>query len=83
MLRLPAICHIGECRAVVRPGRIPHARNLLPLRRVDCGKMGVALGPDVNFGDLKAIGNVHPLRIDFGAPDHGGSRRVQGWLRDV
>ena len=58
----PTISHIGEVRAVVRTGRIPHPGNLFPLGRINCGEIRVALGPGVHFGNFQAIGNVHPLR---------------------
>src|SRR3984893_17518141 len=71
MLLLPAICHIGKWRAVVGPGRILDARQLLPFRRVDRGEIRIAFGPGVNFGDFKAVGDVTPLRVDLRTADHG------------
>ena len=70
----PAICHIGEVRAVVLAGGIAQARHLLPVGRIDCGKRRVALGPGMNFGDFETVGDTHPLLVDFGAADHGNVR---------
>src|SRR5881392_584721 len=57
----PAICHIGEVGAVVGAGRIAHARHLFPVSRINCGKIRLALGPGVNFGDFETVGNIHAL----------------------
>lgn len=70
MLRSPHIRHIGEVGAVIGSGRMPDARGLLPFGRVYGRKTGVALGPRMDFGQLQAIGNIHPLLINFSAADH-------------
>src|SRR5580704_1145385 len=66
-----AVCDIGKAGAVVRTGRIPHPRDLLPARRIKGCEMRVALGADMNFGDFQTIGARHPPGVDFRAADHG------------
>ena len=46
-------------------------RDLLPDSRIDRGETGIAVGAGVDFGQFQAVGDIHPLRVDFGAADHG------------
>ena len=65
----PYISHIGKVDAVIRTGRIPRARDLLPVGRIDRGKISVALGAAMHFGYFEAIGIIDPLHINFSAAD--------------
>ena len=67
----PTICHIGEIGAVVRTGRIPHARHLFPRGLIDGREARVAVGPGMHFGNFQAAGQGHPLRIDLRAANYG------------
>src|SRR5437868_12266314 len=41
-----------------------------PSGRIDRGKPRLALGTGVHLGDIKPIGRLHPLRIDFRPADN-------------
>ena len=55
-LPAPTKCYIGEIGAVVRTGRIPHARHLFPCGQIDGRETRVAVRPGVHFGNFQAIG---------------------------
>src|SRR5579871_5928892 len=68
---MAAVSHIGEFDAILQPGRMALARNLLPDTLVDGGKARIARRVRVHFRDLETSGAIHPLRVDLAAADHG------------
>src|SRR5689334_23382135 len=54
----------GEGGVVPVPPRMRLAGGDAPLRPIDCGKAGVALGFEIDFRDEEAVGDGHCLAID-------------------
>src|SRR6516162_11555350 len=71
MLPSPAVRHIREFGAVAWTGRVALAGDFFPPGGLYRRETGIPARPRMHFGDLKAIGDIHPLFVDLGAPDDG------------